>query len=171
MSLHAKKHEIVKSYRDLYRHSLRAVQFSSPSRYTVRSQLRLSFRRNTAAAFNPCKIANTLQFLEYAAKERGFEHRLLKSLLHVWWWQEQTSRQKRDVKNFPPTQAKARNEIVSSAFNHFTVTLALLNDSMGMCLPERVLDVEAIEELDQWKQLRFFGERSQSVEKSSIHIA
>lgn len=41
------------------------------------------------------------------------------------------------------------------------MTLALLNESMGMCLPDRVLDAEAIEELDQWKQLRFFGERPQ----------
>ncbi|KAI4180907.1 MAG: hypothetical protein L6R41_006951 [Letrouitia leprolyta] len=167
MSVCANKYEIVKSYRDLYRHALRAVQFSSPARYTVRTHLRLSFRRNAATAFNPRKIANTLLFLKYAAKERGFEHRLLKSLIHVWWWQEQTSRQKRDVKNFPPLQAQTRNEIVNSTFNHFTVTLALLNESMGMCLPEQVLHAEAIEKLDQWKQLRFFGERSQAAEQSS----
>lgn len=29
---------------------------------------------------------------------------------------------------------------------------------MDMCLPERELDGDAIEELDHWKQLRFLGE-------------
>lgn len=96
MSLCANKHEIVRSYRDFYRHALRAVQFSSPSRYTVKTHLRLAYRSNTATAFHPSKIANTLLFLKHAAEERGFEHRLLKGLLHVWWWQEQTSRQKRE---------------------------------------------------------------------------
>ena len=36
---------------------------------------------------------------------------------------------------------------------------------MGMCLPERVLDEKAIEELDHWKQLRFFGAYSPSATK------
>lgn len=28
---------------------------------------------------------------------------------------------------------------------------------MDMCLPERELDKDAVEELDHWKQLQFFG--------------
>lgn len=60
---------------------------------------------------------------------------------------------------------KTRNEIADSAFKHFTVTLKLLNESMGMCLPERDLDTKAIEELDHWKQLRFFGGHSPPVAK------
>lgn len=90
------RYDIVKSYRDLYRSALRAVQFSSPSRYTLKSQIRLAYRSNDTESFNPTKIENTLLFLRYAAKERGLEHRLLKTLLHVWWWQEKSSRQRRE---------------------------------------------------------------------------
>ena len=95
MSLAANRQSIIQSYRNLYRHALRATQFSTPARFTVRSHLRLAFRSRNTTAFNPLKIKNTLLFLQHAAAERGLEHRLLKSLLHVWWWQEQTSRQKR----------------------------------------------------------------------------
>lgn len=90
------KYDIVKSYRDLYRSALRAVQFSSPSRCTLKSHLRLAYRSNDTNAFNPAKVKNTLLFLKHAAEEKGLEHRLLKSLLHVWWWQEISSRQRRE---------------------------------------------------------------------------
>ncbi|KAL8645065.1 MAG: hypothetical protein Q9210_006916 [Variospora velana] len=154
----ASKYDIVKSYRDLYRSGLHAVQFSSPSRYTLKSHLRLAYRSNDTNSFNPVKVKNTLLFLKHAAEQRGLEHRLLKSLLHVWWWQETTSRQRRDARSLPAGQAETRSQIVESSFSHFTITLKLLNESMDMCLPERELDGDAIEELDHWKQLRFFGE-------------
>lgn len=96
MPLSSSKQEILNSYRSLYKGALRAVQFSSPARYTLKSHLRLAYISNDAQSFDPVKIANTLVFLKHAAEERGLEHRLLKGLLHVWWWQEQTSRQKKE---------------------------------------------------------------------------
>ncbi|KAL8679369.1 MAG: hypothetical protein Q9186_004335 [Xanthomendoza sp. 1 TL-2023] len=147
------RHVIVKSYRDLYRQALRAVQYSSPARYTLKSHLRLAYRSNGADAFSSPKIENTLLFLKHAAEERGLEHRMLKNLLHVWWWQSQSSKQKKESTS---ANARARNVLGSSTFEHFNVTLKILNESMGTCLPERELDAQAFDELDQWKHSRFF---------------
>ncbi|KAI4228157.1 MAG: hypothetical protein L6R36_001871 [Xanthoria steineri] len=151
--------EIVRSYRNLYRHALRAVQYSSPARYTLKSHLRLAYRSNGAEAFNSTRIGNTLLFLQHAAEERGLEHRMLKSLLHVWWWQAQP---RVCANSLPTASSQARSEIGSSAFGHFNVTVRLLNESMQLCLPERGLNPQAIRELDHWKQVQFFGGHSQS---------
>ena len=79
--------EIVQSYRQLYRHGLQAVQYSSPARHTLKDRLRRAYRNGTAADFDAEKIENTIQFLSNAAKEKGMEHRIVKNLLHAWWWE------------------------------------------------------------------------------------
>lgn len=94
------RHLIVRSYRDLYRHGLYAVQYASPARYTLRTLLQNAFRNNPATAYNEQRIANTILFLKLAAKERGFEHRLLKNLLHVWWWQLSVQRHRKEYFHF-----------------------------------------------------------------------
>ena len=76
---------IVHAYRHLYRHGLRAVKFSKPSRYTVRDRLRHSFRKGRRDDFNPQKIANTIEFLKGAEATYGLEHKILKNLCFVWW--------------------------------------------------------------------------------------
>jgi hypothetical protein len=73
---------------------LRAVQFSKPARYTLRDRLRLAFRRGSAAEFEPQKIKNTLEFLQYATRENGLEHRIIKNLMLVWWIQDKGGRGK-----------------------------------------------------------------------------
>lgn len=78
--------EIVRSYRHLYRHALYAVQYAAPARYTLRILLRNAYRTGNAADFDAQKINNTVTFLEGAAKEKGLEHRILKNLLHTWFW-------------------------------------------------------------------------------------
>lgn len=75
---------VVHAYRHLYRQSLRAVQFSKPARFTLRDRLRLAFRRGHVKDFDSRKIKTTIEFLEYATKENGLEHRIVKNLLHVW---------------------------------------------------------------------------------------
>jgi hypothetical protein len=85
---------IIHAYRHLYRHSLRAVQFSKPARYTLRDRLRLAFRKGSTADFEPRRIANTLEFLHYATRENGLEHKIVKNLLFVWWIQERGGRNK-----------------------------------------------------------------------------
>lgn len=79
------RQEIVNAYRRLYKHGLRAVQFSKPARYVLRDRLRQGFRKGTIADFDPAKIDNTVEFLKGAARERGLEHRMVKSLMHVWF--------------------------------------------------------------------------------------
>lgn len=81
------KQDILRSYRHLYRQGLHAVQFSTPSRYALRDELRYAFRHGSAAEFDAKKVENTIVFLTYATKTKGPAHALLKSLLHTWWWQ------------------------------------------------------------------------------------
>jgi hypothetical protein len=85
---------VVHAYRHLYRQSLRAVQFSKPARYTLRDRLRMAFRKGSAQDFEPQKVQNTLEFLRYATRENGLEHKIMKNLLFVWWTQEKGGRSK-----------------------------------------------------------------------------
>ena len=78
--------DIVRSYRLLYRHVLYAVQYAVPARYTARTLLRNAYRTGIAADYDAQKIDNTVTFLEGAAREKGLEHKILKSLLHTWYW-------------------------------------------------------------------------------------
>ena len=82
--------EVLRSYRNLYRHGLRAVRYSSPARYTLRDYLQHAFRTGIAIDLNIQKVENTIQFLINAGRDNGLEHRILKNLLHVRWWQAQT---------------------------------------------------------------------------------
>ena len=79
--------EIVRSYRRLYRHAMYAVQYATPARYTVKLLLENAYRTGNAADFDAQKINNTITFLDGAAKEKGLEHKILKNLLHTWYWQ------------------------------------------------------------------------------------
>jgi hypothetical protein len=89
---------IIHAYRHLHRHSLRAIQFSKPARYTLRDRVRLAFRKGSAADYEPQKVQNTLEFLQYAARENGLEHKILKNLLFVWWVQDNGGRAKQKTK-------------------------------------------------------------------------
>jgi hypothetical protein len=90
---------VIHAYRHLYRHSLRAIQFSKPARYTLRDRLRLAFRKGSATDYEPQRIQNTLEFLQYATRENGLEHKIVKNLLFVWWVQNNGGRNKHNPKN------------------------------------------------------------------------
>ena len=79
---------IVSAYRSLYRTGLHAVQYSKPARYVLKRTLDNEFRNLPASKFNKHRIGNTIMFLEYAAKSRGVEHRILKNLVHVRWLEQ-----------------------------------------------------------------------------------
>lgn len=83
----ASSQEILRSYRHLYRHGLRAVQYAAPARYTLKILLENAYRTGNAADYDAQKINNTLTFLEGAAREKGLEHKILKNLLHTWYWE------------------------------------------------------------------------------------
>ena len=78
--------DIVRSYRLLYRNVLYAVQYATPAKYTARTLLQNAYRTGIAADYDAQKINNTVTFLEGAAREKGLEHKILKSLLHTWYW-------------------------------------------------------------------------------------
>lgn len=80
----ASKQAFIKAYRDLYKTSLQVIQYARPERYTLRNHLRNAFRAKDRV-FDPARIANTLEFLDHAAKVNGLEHKIVKNLLHVWW--------------------------------------------------------------------------------------
>ena len=80
--------EVTHAYRHLYRGLLRAVQFSKPARYVARDQLRRAFRTEHPSSFNQEKIDRTVEFLGFAAKEAGLEHRIVRNLLHMAYWEQ-----------------------------------------------------------------------------------
>ncbi|CAA9964896.1 hypothetical protein PTMSG1_08255 [Pyrenophora teres f. maculata] len=127
---------IVHAYRHLYRHSLRAVQFSKPARYTLRNRIRLAFRRGSATEFEPQKVQNTIEFFQYATKENGLEHKIVKNLLFVWWVQETGGR----TRNYQSrTMTRDELEIKTTAYDTFNHNIRMLNESMGICLPSMTL--------------------------------
>ncbi|CAG8958322.1 hypothetical protein HYFRA_00000678 [Hymenoscyphus fraxineus] len=119
----------ITAYRHLYRGLLKAVQYSKPARYTARNQLRLAFRTEDPATFDQQKIDNTIEFLGYAAKEAGLEHKLVKNILLTNWWKARI--------HVPRTKGSKETiaaEMQRKATLNYTMTLAMLNDSMGLCL-------------------------------------
>ena len=81
--------ELIHAYRHLLRWSLRAVQFSKPSRFVVRDTLRSAFR-DEDGIFEPSRIKSTLWFLESAATYVGVEHKIVKNLCHVRYMQQRS---------------------------------------------------------------------------------
>ena len=79
---------IVQSYRQLYRAALQAVQYSAPARFTARARLRHAYRTRASSSYDQQRIDNTLEFLRGAAKQKGTEHRIVKNVLQVLWWED-----------------------------------------------------------------------------------
>lgn len=75
------------AYRHLYRKGLQAIRYAKPQRYVLRDIIRSAFRSSPASDFDPDKVARTLQFLQHAADCTGFEHRIVKNLLMVRYWE------------------------------------------------------------------------------------
>jgi hypothetical protein len=90
--------EVTHSYRALLRAGLRAIHFSKPARYTLVSRLRMAFTKNPRSAYDQQKVARTLEFLEYARKETGLEHKIVKNLLLVWYNQDKGGKGKQTSK-------------------------------------------------------------------------
>jgi hypothetical protein len=104
--------EIVHAYRHIFRHGLRAIQFSKPARFTLRDRIRLAFRKGAASDFDARKIQNTLEFLQYATKENGLEHKIVKNILFVWWGQHNGSKSKAS----PRSQSVESFDLITSSW-------------------------------------------------------
>ncbi|KAF1964461.1 DUF1763-domain-containing protein [Bimuria novae-zelandiae CBS 107.79] len=124
------RQEVVRAYRHLYRHGLRAVQFSKPARFTLRDRIRLAFRKGSAVDFDSQRIQNTVEFLQYATVENGLEHKILKNLLFVWWSQERGGKSKSK-----PNPTPDERRMKTTAFDAFNHSIEMLNESMQLCIP------------------------------------
>jgi len=120
--------DLIYAYRHLYRGLLRAVQYSKPARFTARDQLRDAFRREDPSNFSKQKVERTIEFLRLAAAEAGLEHKLVKNLLYTEWGRRRAYVW--DTKDKKPVQVRIRK----TAMVHYDMTVAMLNDSMGLCL-------------------------------------
>ncbi|KAH8811776.1 hypothetical protein F5884DRAFT_289614 [Xylogone sp. PMI_703] len=119
---------IIYAYRHLYKALLHAVQYSKPARYVGRDKLRHAFRKDNLSNFDPVKIERTIEFLQIAARERGLEHRIVKNLLHTAYWKSHSTK----TPAVKPTVASL--EVRRTAKAHYNMTLAMLNNTMGLCL-------------------------------------
>ncbi|TDZ23125.1 hypothetical protein C8034_v001801 [Colletotrichum sidae] len=124
-------------YRCLYRSALRAVQFSVPARYTVRDQLRAAFRTD-GNKLDKEVAQRTNWFLHAAAKERGFEHKILKNLVRVAFERSYTHSWRGPYIRNEARGGKPKYDAVkafqSTTYHHFDITVAMLNKSMGLGL-------------------------------------
>ncbi|KAK9417892.1 putative DUF1763-domain-containing protein [Seiridium unicorne] len=123
---------VLHAYRHLYRHGLRAVQFSKPSRYVLRDRLRVAFREKNAT-LDAAAVEKTVLFLEAAQRSSGLEHKVLKNLLFVALHRYQPRPLKISIlenKRMIPFN----KELKATAFKHYDMTIAMLNKSMGLCL-------------------------------------
>src|SRR5436190_13828268 len=82
------KHAILLAYRHLYRQGLKAIRYSSPSRHVLLRMLRSSFRSGSPSEFDPQRITNTLLFLQRASEVAGIEHKIMKNLILVRYWEQ-----------------------------------------------------------------------------------
>ncbi|KAH6850919.1 hypothetical protein B0I37DRAFT_414289 [Chaetomium sp. MPI-CAGE-AT-0009] len=134
--------DLVHAYRSLLRAGLRAVQFSQPSRGVLTRQLRAGFR-DPRGTFDAERVRHTVWFLNAAAQRRGLEHRILKNLCRVHWerenerartpWRLRVRRMEMEEKK-GKGKGKDEDVIKGREYDHYERTVAMLNDTMGLCL-------------------------------------
>lgn len=126
--------QITSAYRRLLRTSLHSVRFATPARHLIRTILRDSFRNSPEAAFNSRRVERTIKFLEQAGEHNGFQHKILKNILHVRWWRDHRKEMKLpdSLKVNTDVAMDIRQNVVSGA--QFDATLTLFNESMDLCL-------------------------------------
>ncbi|KAK2032201.1 DUF1763-domain-containing protein [Colletotrichum zoysiae] len=133
------KHHVekIRAYRHIYRELLRAVQFASPYRYVVRDQLRAAFREKEAS-WDKEEYKRTLWFLQAAAREAGLEHKILKNLIRVAHERKQAASWRASYRKAEDMKGKKLyhegKQITSTAFDHYNLTVAMLNKTMGIRL-------------------------------------
>ncbi|KAK4157436.1 hypothetical protein C8A00DRAFT_11717 [Chaetomidium leptoderma] len=133
---------LIHAYRHLLRAGLRAVQFSQPSRSTITARLREGFR-DPRGTFDAERVRRTVWFLNAAAQQRGLEHKILKNLCRVHW------DRMRELRRMPwrvrvrselegkgkGGKKRVRDDVIKGTeFEHYERTIAMLNDSMQLCL-------------------------------------
>ncbi|KAI9039525.1 DUF1763-domain-containing protein [Aspergillus affinis] len=124
---------VIHAYRHLYRQGLKVVSYSTPSRHVLLNTLRSAFRAGTREEFKPQKIANTLSFLQRACDVAGLEHKIVRNILMVNYWEQPCmGKEYRVLKGLGIDQ---KHYLMRKSANaQFNQTLLLLNESLGTCL-------------------------------------
>ncbi|KAJ4197585.1 hypothetical protein NW767_001171 [Fusarium falciforme] len=122
------RRNVVHAYRRLYRCLLQAVQYTIPARFVVRDQLRAAFR-DPDMRYDENAIKRTIWFLEAAAREKGMEHKILKNLVKVQLGRAYHS-------SWQPMRGERTpmGEVKMTAYQHYDMTVAMLNKTMGLLL-------------------------------------
>ncbi|PGH05620.1 hypothetical protein AJ80_08312 [Polytolypa hystricis UAMH7299] len=92
-----RRRAILLAYRHLYRTGLRTIRFARPARYVLRGILRSAFRSGSPEGFEPQRIVNTLQFLQRASEATTTEHKIVKTIIHVRFWQQPQMRKEKKL--------------------------------------------------------------------------
>jgi hypothetical protein len=79
--------ELVQAYRSLYRAALHAVRHATPAKYQIRDTMRAAFSPESKETFDARRVKNTVEFLERAGAQTGLEHKILRNIVHVRYWQ------------------------------------------------------------------------------------
>ena len=90
-----RRKQLVRAYRSLYRSALQGVLYASPARYQIRDTMRAAFSPESLETFDARQVKNTVEFLKRAAEYNGIEHKVLKNLVHVRYWQSAASKDTR----------------------------------------------------------------------------
>ena len=139
------KPPFLRAYRHLYRGALRAVRYSSPAKYQIRETMRSAFRTEKAESLDQQRLENTMQFLRRAELHAGMEHKILRNLLHVRYWQRQGRRDNRLLVACYQIYYRANHYRVNqqtdlamtirkNSWAQFDATLKMLNESLHTCL-------------------------------------
>jgi hypothetical protein len=129
----APQQPLLHAFRHLYRAGIEAVDYARPQRYEIRDILRESFRQSHPSNFNQRRIQNTLKFLANAQRYNGFEHRILKNLLHMKFWAGR-SNHARLKSNLRDSNTPAAVESRRQISHQYKATLVMLNESLDTCL-------------------------------------
>lgn len=129
----ASSYEIITAYRSLLRTSLHAVQYATPGKYQVRDILRDSFRNSPATAFIPRRIANTLRFLGRARDYQGLENKILKNITRIRW-ERSYGYDSGKLTGAIKENTDVGRDLRVNVPGQFDATLAMLNESEGLCL-------------------------------------
>jgi hypothetical protein len=149
-SIMDRRKQLVRAYRSLYRSALRGVLHASPARYQIRDTMRAAFSPESADTFDARRVKNTVEFLQRAAEYNGIEHKVLKNLVHVRYWQSAASKDTRlRMWAFSRwitliatwlifSSVRGNSELDSDIRRHswaqFDATLEQLNQSLNLCL-------------------------------------
>ncbi len=124
---------VLQAYRHLYRTGIRAVQYARPARFELRDILRDAFRTASSSNFNLRRVQNTIKFLENARNYDGFEHRILKNLLHLQYWKGKPL-DKRLKQSLRDSNTASAVESRKQIWHQYRATLTMLNESLDTCL-------------------------------------